>query len=374
MGQLMYKIISGGVDLELCGEKVRHGSFGRGEIVEFSKEYVTVLFDDSKEEKKFGYPAVFGEFLELENKSFLKEIQEDKDVIAEKEADDKRVKQALTQLEIALKSKEEIARRVKKTTEKTSDSNNIAFKCNYCDGGKSEEIVGYKGVCSDETIKYNIKTAKHVWCRQPENMCYKYLQGEISREEIGKFYDETKSEFGKSVCCESQMLELWKAGAGITQNADGKSKPMSLKNARANSLAVLTTKLPRAKDQDRFIFAVFLIDEDYEGDIKGEGHLGSNPKYRIQLSLEEAKELKFWNYYFNPKNPEKIILGSGLHRYLTDTQSAQILKKICEIKKDTSEEESSKEFLERFCRLKKLDINNIPETDGGLQRIMKSKQ
>ena len=139
----MYKIISGGVDLELCGEIVEHKFFGRGQIVEFVNNYATVLFDDSKEEKKFGYPAVFGEFLELENKSFLKEIQEDKDVIAEKEADDKRVKQALTQLEIALKSKEEIARRVKKTTEKTSDSNNIAFKCNYCDGGKSEEIVGY---------------------------------------------------------------------------------------------------------------------------------------------------------------------------------------------------------------------------------------
>lgn len=362
--------------MELCGEIVKHKSFGRGQIVEFTNNYATVLFEDSKEEKKFVYPSAFGAFLELENKSFFKQIEEDKNEITEKEVEDKRIRQELANLEITIKTKGNKARAGKNTTAKTSTSNcnNIAFKCNYCDGGKSEEIVGYKGVCSDETIKYNIKTAKHVWCRQPENMCYKYLQGEISREEISKFYDETKSEFGKSVCCESQMLELWKAGAGITQNADGKSKPMSLKNARANSLAVLTTKLPRAKDQDRFIFAVFLIDEDYEGDIKGEGHLGSNPKYRIQLSLEEAKELKFWNYYFNPKNPEKIILGSGLHRYLTDTQSAQILKKICEIKKDTSEEEFSKEFLERFCRLKKLDINNIPETDGGLQRIMKAKQ
>lgn len=369
MGQLIYKIIFGGVDLELCGEKVKHDFFGKGEIVDFSNDYVTVLFDDSKEEKKFGYPSAFGAFLELDNKSFVKEIEEDKNVIAKKEADDKRARQVLTQLELASKSKEEAVRRVKKTTEKTTDCNNIAFKCNYCDGGSNGDLVGYKGVCSDETIKYNIKTAKHIWCRQPENMCYKYLEGEITREEIEKSYEETKSEFGKSICCESQILELWNAGTGITKSADGKEKPMSLKNARANSLAVLTTKIPKAKDQDRFVFGVFLIDENFEGDFKGQGYLEANPKYTMQLSINEAKELKFWNYYFNPKNPEKIILGSGSHRYITDVQSAQILKKICEIKKGTPEEEFSKEFLEYFCRLKKLDINNIPEPDGGLQRI-----
>lgn len=355
--------------MELCGEIVKHKSFGKGKIVEFENNYATVLFDESKEEKKFGYPSAFGAFLELENQSFFEEIQEDKNAIAEKEADNRRIKQELAKLEIVMKSKSDVVKRMKKTAEKTTDSNNIAFKCNYCDGGKSEENAGYKGICSDDTIKYNIKTAKHVWCRQPENMCYKYLQGEITREEIGKFYDETKSDFGKSVCCESQMLELWRAGASVTQSGEGKSKPMSLKNARANSLALLTTKLPRAKDQDRFIFAVFLIDENYEGDTEGLGNLGSNPKYRLQLSLNEAKELKFWNYYFNPKKPERIILGSGLHRYLTDTQSAQVLQKICEIKKDTPEEEFAKEFLVHFCKLKKLDIDNIPMPEGGLQKI-----
>lgn len=39
-------------------------------------------------------------------------------------------------------------------------------------------------------------------------MCYKYLNGEISREEICKFYEETKSEFSKSICYESHMLEM----------------------------------------------------------------------------------------------------------------------------------------------------------------------
>jgi len=288
--------------LELCGEIVKHKSFGRGQIVEFANNYATVLFDDSKEEKKFGYPSAFGAFLELENKSFFKQIEEDKNEITEKEAEDKRIKQELANLEITIKTKGSRARSAKSTTAKNSTSNcsNIAFKCNYCDDG--------------------------------------------------------------------QMLEIWTAGGGVAQNKDG--KPISLKNVRANSLAVLTTKLPRTKEKDRFIFAVFLIDENYEGDSNENGHVVANPKYIMQLSSSEARELKFWDYYFNPNKPEQIILGSALHRYLTDVQSAQMLKKICEVKKDPIEGELSREFLEHYCKIKKLEIDNLP-IEGALQRINK---
>lgn len=81
--------------------------------------------------------------------------------------------------------------------------------------------------------------------------------------------------------------------------------------------------------------------------------------------------MKFWDYYFNENKPEKIIFGSGLHRYITDIQAAQVLKKICEIKKGTSGEMISKEFLEYYCRIKDLDIDSIPIPNGALQRIMR---
>jgi hypothetical protein len=353
--------------MELYGEKVKHKTFGRGQIIEFKDNYVKVLFEVSNAEKDFIYPSAFGGFLEIENKSLLGQIEEALSTFTQKEAEDKISNEERIQTEADIKAKEN-KRSSKSTSKKVSDTSNIAFKCNYCDGGKSEEIVGYKGICSDEAIRYNINTAKHIWCKQKENKCYKYLQGDISREEINRFYEETKTEFSKSVCYESQMLEIWVAGAGITQSGAKKGTPMSLKNARANSLALLTTKLPDDKDENRFIFAVFLIDENYEGDNMEEGYVGANPKYRIQLSLEEAKELKFWDYYFNPNKPEKIVFGSGLHRYLTDTQSAQVLSKICQIKKGTGEEELSKEFLEHYCTIKKLDINSIAMPEGALTR------
>ena len=352
-----------------CGEFVKHKIFGSGQIIEFAKGNVTVLFDESKEEKKFSYPSAFGKYLESENKCFIKQIDEDKNEIAKKEAEEQRIKEERAKELIDIKSKGGTTRRSKNTTTKASNKNNIAFKCNYCDGGSSEKNIGYKGVCCDDTIRYNVKKGKNIWCSQPENMCYKYLNGEVSRDEVCKFYEETKGEFSKSVCYESQMLEIWTAGAGIIQNGDKKGKGMAIKDARANSLAALTTKIPKSYEKDRLIFAVFLIDENYEGDSKGEGYVGANPKYRIQLSLDEARKLKFWDYYFNLNKPEKIVFGSGLHRYLEDVQAAQVLNKICEIKKGTLEEELSKEFLEYYCSIKNLDIDNIPMPNGALQRV-----
>lgn len=346
--------------MELHGEVVKHKVFGRGHIVGVVNNKVIVLFDMNKLEKKFTYPSAFGKYLELENTSFLEEIEKDKNLIAQKATEIKRVNE-----ERAIKFHKD-RRTVGKSSGKTLVRNNIAFKCIYCDGGKSKDVVGYKRVCSDDIIKYNIKVKKHVWCSQTENMCNKYLNGKITREELCEFYNKTKYEFSKSVCYESQMLEIWNAGAGITQNGDKRGKPMSLRNVIANSLSLLTSKLPNSEEKDRFIFAVFLIDENYEGDNSEEGYVVANAKYRIQLSLEEAKKLKFWDYYFNDKNPEKIFLGSGLHRYITDDQSTQVLKKICEIKKGTSEEMISKEFLEYYCRIKNVDINSIPLPKGAL--------
>ena len=355
--------------MKLCGEVVKHKAYGMGKIIEFENNYVTVLFDKSKEKKKFLYPSAFGTYIEIENKSFIKEIQEYKKEISIEIAEEKRIDKNRIKEILAKNTKGNVVKSSKSVTTKTSDKNNIAFKCNYCNGGSSKESIGYKGVCSDEIIKYNINIAKNIGCSHKENMCYKYLKGEVSREEICNFYEETKSEFSNCVCYESQMLELWVAGAGTTPNGKEKGKPTALKNARANSLVALTTKIPRSPEKERLIFAVFLVEEKYKSNSKANAYVGANPKYRIQLSLEEAKELKFWDYYFNPNKVEKIVFGSGLHKYLTDIQAAQVIKKICEIKKGTLEEELSEEFLEHYCKVKNLDINNITMPNGPLQRV-----
>ena len=252
----------------------------------------------------------------------------------------------------------------KKTkTTKNKDLCNVAFKCTYCDGGKDKKNIGFKGICSDDTIRYNINKEKHVWCSNESSYCSNYLNGEISRKEL----DATIKNNG-FVCYESKMLRDWEASAGFHHNGKNKGKPMTMRNVSSNNLALLTTRFPYDQEVDRIIFAVFLILENYEGDNYEEGNVKAHPEYKLQLTIEEAKKLKFWDYYCNRNKPETIKYGSGLHRYISDIQAAQVLKKISEIKKGTEEEKFAEEFLEHYCGLKQLDINGIPKPNGALNR------
>jgi hypothetical protein len=81
--------------MDLRGEAVVHKSFGKGHIVKFANNYLTVLFDDIKETKMFVYPSVFGEFLELENDSFQVQIEKDKEVAAQEMARNRRINEEL---------------------------------------------------------------------------------------------------------------------------------------------------------------------------------------------------------------------------------------------------------------------------------------
>lgn len=340
--------------MALCGETVKHKVFGKGKIVECAPNRVTILFDGSKVKRKFIYPSAFGKFLELENSALLTKIEEDKKAVAKEIAKKRKIKQ---------ERRAELVRMIRVKSLKPTERSNVAFKCNYCDGGKANNKIGFNGVCSDENIKYNVSEAKHIWCSSPESQCFQYRKGEISRQQLVDCYQKEGM-----ICYEAQMLKSWRAYAGVVRSGPNKGEPIRIRNVRPHSLALLTTRLPNVNENERFIFAVFLVDENYLGHKRDEGYVGANPDYRLHLSLAEAKNLKFWDYYFNPNRPEKIIFGSGLHRYMTDIQAAQVLKRICAIKKGTEGEKYAQEFLEYYCRTKALDPNRLPAPEGPLRR------
>lgn len=331
----------------MIGAIVTHKKFGCGIITEQSASIITVSF--SGIEKKFVFPDAFENFLSTDDAKLISEIDEQKKII---EAKKKAVVSPPPQLETTpIISKTGKAKRIVRTIERS----NIAFKCNFCDGGCSDSCIGFKGVCSDEIMRYNIMEAKHVWCAS-ESPCKKYIDGEITREDLIQQFS----------CYESTMLSEWKASAGVVQNGENKGKPMKLIKVQNNSLAVLTTRFPNATDDKRFIFAVFLVDESYEGDGWEEGFVTNHSKWRIELTPSEATQLLFWNYYVNANAPEKKVFGSGLHRYLSDMQAAQILKDIIKIKSSPEEKEFAKQFLNHFCDVTGLDVNMINEPAGAL--------
>ena len=256
-------------------------------------------------------------------------------------------------------------------TEKTAqpkkqpEGESIAFKCNFCDGGCSETQIGFRRVCSDEMIEYNVRKAKHVWCASAESPCRKYLDGEITRMELEGLYAQGADEF---VCYECGMLNNWKASGGITQTGINKGKPMRLTKVRPNSLAVLTSRMPGATDEERFIFAVFLVADSYEGDEINSAYVEANPQWKQELTPAEAERMPFWKYYICPNAPEVVKFGSGLHRYLSNLQAAQILKDIIQIKEDPDGKHYAQQMLTHFCQITGQKEEEIPEPSGALCR------
>lgn len=355
--------------MNLLGEQVRHQVFGEGRIVSQTENYITVRFGQG--EKDFVYPDAFEMFLKLADEklssqmeAYLKARQEQnrKQEEAEHEASNK---------PIAKTQPEKIETHPKKQ-KKARLRLNIAFKCNYCDGGKSEGSIGFRGVCSDAMIRYNIEIERHVWCCSPDCPCKGYYDGKLSRDQLESYM--RRDDGSGFVCYESAMLRDWRAAAGIVQRGKNRGRPMRLLQVQPNSLAVLTTREPGTTEDQRFIFAVFLVDDTYQGGCRDEGYVSTESGYRIAMNDQEAKQLKFWNYYRNPNAPDLIRFGSGLHRYLSDTQAAQILRDIAAVKEGTQDESLAKKFYKHFCRINRIDKDNLPMPDGALIRMDNEKR
>ena len=257
------------------------------------------------------------------------------------------------------KTNKKSIRKNKKTKEIPRE--NIAFKCNFCDGGKSDEQVGYTSACSDDIIYNNIVIENKTWCSSPKCPCFKYNNNEITRKDLDSYCND-----GGFVCYESQMLREWKAYAGIVQSGERKGEPMKLNKVQRNSLCVLTTRDPQMVESERYIFAVFLVDETYSGDESDEGYVGTKSKYKIKLSPKECKSMLFWKYHKNGNSPKKTAWNSGLHRYFDDEMAAQILIDIVNIKKGTKDEVLADEFLKYFCEINEIDINKVKNPSGAL--------
>lgn len=328
----------------MIGSAVTHKAWGNGTVVEQSDSTITARFDIG--DKKFIFPTSFDSFLSTEDPALLAEIRAQKSIV-----ESKKQTVVITPVPPAPPQREK-----KKKTARSVERSNVAFKCNFCDGGSSEICVGYKGICSDAMIRYNIETAKHVWCGS-DSPCKKYLDGEITRSELENLF----------ACYESTMLTEWKACAGIVQNGIDKGKPMKLLKVQNNSLCVLTTRLPDSADDTRFVFAVFLVDESYEGDGREEGYVTNHSKWRVELTPDEAHKILFWNYYVNKNAPEKVVFGSGLHRYLDDIQATQILRDIVAVKEDVAGKALATDFFHHFCAVVGIEENDIPPCAGALK-------
>lgn len=335
--------------MDILGRSVVSKAFGRGVIIGLDKTIMTIRFDSS--ERRFQYPDSFRAYLTTDDQQLSEEIA---GILAEQDAARiARIKQQQKQAAVARKSA------VKK--ENRPERPNIAFKCNYCDGGASATSVGFQGVCSDEIIYNNIEVEHRTWCCSDDCGCLQYLRSEITRKELDDMCEDG------FLCYESQMLRDWKAMAGVVQHGDRKGQPMHLNQVQTNSLCILTTRDPVSTEEDRYIFAVFLIDDSYSGDNADAGFVSTRSEFKIQLSPDEAHQMRFWTYHANGKQPDVAAWNSGLHRYLTDQQALQILRDIAQLKQGTADESLANAFLTDFSAKVHLDVASLPQPEGAIE-------
>ncbi|MDE6107340.1 MAG: hypothetical protein K2F83_01530, partial [Oscillospiraceae bacterium] len=153
-------------------KKVVHKSWGIGTVVSKENGIISVQFDDGV--KRLLYPDAFKQFLTTSDVELQQQVQHDMEEKQKQEEKRKETKVIDTTVHVQPKARAK-TKKVKRS--------NIAFKCNYCDGGAVSGSVGFNGICSDEVIKYNIEKAKHVWCSNPDGACKQYRDGKLGRSE-----------------------------------------------------------------------------------------------------------------------------------------------------------------------------------------------
>jgi hypothetical protein len=113
--------------MNLNGEFITHKVFGKGQIVEFQESFVTVLFSETHEKKKFIYPKAIETFLFLENPGTAKEFRDylmeisRNDAMARQDEEDRLNAEKLAIKEHAKKLKKAAAKKPAKKPAKVFD-------------------------------------------------------------------------------------------------------------------------------------------------------------------------------------------------------------------------------------------------------------
>ena len=73
-------------------------------------------------------------------------------------------------------------------------------------------------------------------------------------------------------------------------------------------------------------------------------------------------------YHANKNNSSRPAWGTGLFRYISEYEGAQILKDAVSVKMGTESEALAKDFFDHYCSLYKLSLDDIGIPEGALTR------
>lgn len=165
---------------------------------------------------------------------------------------------------------------------------NIAFKCTWND-------AGFKGICSQSAYDYNV-SKNRVWCKKAECRTFTGIPTDKDHP-----------------CYESILFSEWRFGAGWDHR--NVQRPRVIKHVKIGKIALLTTLEPGQGELNRRITGFFKIDRIKQGHEEETVVYGDTAE---SMEIDPTVSIKFWDYYRNPRKPDRRVWGTGLFRYLDD--------------------------------------------------------
>ena len=184
-----------------------------------------------------------------------------------------------------------------------------------------------------------------------------------------KLHPESQMVFWCDTEEQNSSFSEWKVFSGVLKSGNNKGKPNKPSRLHQNSAVLLTAVDSSRSEKDRRILGVYMVNEDFIGELCEDGSIPAHSKYRLQLTEQESDQLLFWKYYINEKSPEKMTWNTGKYRYFENSWMAQILLDIVSLKSDPEERELAQQFLKHFCKMNQITVQELPKPNGALMRI-----
>lgn len=220
---------------------------------------------------------------------------------------------------------------------------NIACNLIY-NNGNEDVYVGFKERCDIQNIIYNVELDSGRWCSQPQCSCK-------------KFYNRGfKGKVDEYPCNESYLFERWEWNPGSVFKT---GEPFRMLNTGVGKIAILTTRFANETEAERKIVGFLKIKEVLDDHHR----LIALKKQSIRLTMDEAKELNFWNYHRNSKNSIPLW-RQGRFRYLEDIQVAAILHDL----KDVVQNETTQSMITALLESDFSEYSTVrPSVKGALE-------
>lgn len=167
---------------------------------------------------------------------------------------------------------------------------------------------------------------------------------------------------------QQNVFNDWQTFTGKVQSGKSKGQPNKAVRLAPNSAALLTVRHSDQPETERQILGLYMINEMFSPADNEDGMVPAHEEFRIELTEQEAEKMLFWNYYLNTNYPHRTTWNSGKYRYFDNDWTARILKDIIALRTDEEQIKEANSFLEYFCEMNAIDIDNIPEANGALKQ------